>query len=451
MARLTVRRVLPVLAALLCIAPIAASMAGDLIPTPEFSEHEIRVSEPPEPDDPVWEWANVVVLLAALALASYFALVSRSRRALFVLAAASLIWFGFVREGCVCPIGATQNVVLALFDPSYAIPATVVAIFVLPLVFTLFFGRTFCAAVCPLGAAQELVAVRPIRVPAWIDHSLGLVPYIYLGAAVIYAASGTAFLVCRYDPFVAMFRLSGDANMLVFGACMLVLGLFIGRPYCRYLCPYGAVLALLSKVSKWHAKIAPEECIQCRLCEESCPYGAIREPTKLLPRETRPVARRRLAAMLIAMPILVALGAFLGATLDVPLSRLDPDVRLAEQIRLEDTGKVKETTDASDAFRNTGQPAVELYELSLERRGSFGALGMWLGAWVGLVIGVKLITLSRRRKRTDYVPDRTRCVSCARCYWYCPGEQVRLGLISDVSEMVDMEALAAEKERESVT
>lgn len=438
---------LPLVVALAWSAPIAVSLAGDLIPTPEFSDHDIPISMSPAPDSPGWEWTNVVVLLAALALASYFALVSRSRRALFVLAVASLVWFGFVRDGCVCSIGATQNVALALFDPTYAIPATVVAIFVLPLIFTLFFGRTFCAAVCPLGAAQELVAVRPIRVPSWVDHTLGLVPYIYLGAAVIYAAFGTAFLVCRYDPFVAMFRLSGDVNMLVFGACILVLGLFIGRPYCRYLCPYGAVLALLSKVSKWHARIAPEECIQCRLCEESCPYGAIREPTKPQSGQKRPVARRRLAAMLIATPILVVLGAALGGTLDVPLSRLDPDVRLAERIRLEDTGKVEEMTAASEAFRNTGQPAMELYELSLERRNRFGTLGLWLGAWVGLVIGVKLLTLSVRRKRTDYVPDRNRCVSCGRCYWYCPGEQVRLGLISDVSEMVDMEALAAQKER----
>ena len=63
-----------------------------------------------------------------------------------------------------------------------------------------------------------------------------------------------------------------------------------------------------------------------------------------------------------------------------------------------------------------------------------GCLG--LAAWTGLVIGFKLVTLSIRRKRTDYQPDRSRCVSCGRCYWYCPGEQVRLGLIRDVSEVV---------------
>ncbi len=52
------------------------------------------------------------------------------------------------------------------------------------------------------------------------------------------------------------------------------------------------------------------------------------------------------------------------------------------------------------------------------------------------MIGLKLVTLSIRRKRTDYQPDRSRCVSCGRCYWYCPSEQVRLGLIRDVSEVV---------------
>jgi ferredoxin len=317
----------------------------------------------------------------------------------------------------------------------------VVLLFVLPLVFTLFFGRTFCAAVCPLGAIQEVVAVRSVRVPSWLDHALGLIPHVYLGAAVIFAASGTAFVICRYDPFVAMFRLNGDVNMLVFGACLLFLGLFVGRPYCRYLCPYGAILGVLSKVAKWHAKIPPEECIQCRLCEDSCPYGAIQEPAPPLAPQAKPAARRRLAGMLLLTPVLIAAGIGLGMLLAVPLSRLDPQVRLAERIRLEETGQVVGTIDASEAFRGTGRPIRELYELALERRTRFRTLGAWLGAWTGLVIGVKLVTLSIRRKRTDYQPDRSRCVSCGRCYWYCPGEQVRLGLIRDVSEVVPLTAV----------
>jgi polyferredoxin len=419
--------------------------AGELIPTPEFSDHAIPISMPPPPESDAWEWINVALLCGALALASYFALVTRWRRGLFLLAIASLIWFGFVRDGCVCAIGATQNVTMALFDSTYAVPATIVLIFVLPLVFTLFFGRTFCAAVCPLGAAQELVAIRGgIRVPSWLDHALGLIPYIYLGAAVIFAASGTAFVICRYDPFVAMFRLGGDVNMLVFGGCILIFGIAIGRPYCRYLCPYGAILGVLSKMAKWHTKIPPDECIQCRLCEDSCPYGAIQEPTVTLPPQAKPVARKRLMLILILMPVLVATGAALGLLLAVPLARLDPDFRLAEQVRLEDTGQVQETTDASDAFRSSGRPVADLYSQAIDIRQKYRSLGSWLGAWVGLVIAVKLLTLSIRRKRTDYQPDRSRCVSCGRCYWYCPGEQVRLGLISDVSELVDLESTKRE-------
>jgi NosR/NirI family transcriptional regulator, nitrous oxide reductase regulator len=297
------------------------------------------------------------------------------------------------------------------------------------LIFTLFFGRTFCAAVCPLGAAQEVVALRPVRVPEWLEHALGIVPYLYLGAAVLFAATQSTFVICNYDPFVAFFRLSGSINMLVFGVCLLVIGVFVGRPYCRYLCPYGAILGLLSKVSKWHATIPPDECIKCRLCEDVCPYGAIREPTVEQSPAERVRARRRLAGMLVLLPVLVVLGSWLGQRMAVPLSRLHATVRLAEQVRMEETGRVEGTTDASDAFRNTGRAAKELYAEAIGLRHEFARAGLWLGAWVGLVIGAKLIHLSVRRRRWDYQPDKAACVSCGRCFWYCPPEQARLGLI----------------------
>jgi ferredoxin len=59
-----------------------------------------------------------------------------------------------------------------------------------------------------------------------------------------------------------------------------------------------------------------------------------------------------------------------------------------------------------------------------------------LGGWIGLVLAVKLLHLSVRRRRVDYHPDQSGCVSCGRCFLSCPVEQVRLGLIEDVSEVV---------------
>ncbi|MCH5373671.1 MAG: hypothetical protein JJ992_06820, partial [Planctomycetes bacterium] len=76
--------------ALLAVIAVAVpARAGDLIPVPEFSDHEVPISMPPLPDNPGWEWLNVGLLLGALILATYFALVNRSRRGMFVLGIAS--------------------------------------------------------------------------------------------------------------------------------------------------------------------------------------------------------------------------------------------------------------------------------------------------------------------------------------------------------------------------
>ncbi len=423
------------------VLAVAADLASaqEMIPIPDFTEYEISETPVPPARGETHQLLDLAALLLGLVLASYLALVRRSRRGLFLLTVASLAWLGFWRQGCVCPIGATQNVALAVFDPGYFVPWVVVALFTLPLVFTLFFGRTFCAAVCPLGAVQEIVAVRPVHVPAWLEHTLGLLAYIYLGAAVLFAGTGTAMVICRYDPFVALFRLSGSVNMLILAGCFLVVGVYVGRPYCRYLCPYGAILGLLSKVSRWHVRIPPDECIQCRLCEDSCPYGAIREPTVAQTAAQRRWGRRRTMLLILLLPLLLVTGGYLGTRLGVPLSRLHPTVRLAEQVRLEQTTQVQETTDASDAFRDTGQGIDELYGEAVAQLERFRVLGGWLGVWVGLVIAVKLLHLSIRRRRTDYQPDRSNCVACGRCFWYCPSEQAQQGWVRDL-EPVEGEA-----------
>jgi polyferredoxin len=420
--------------AVLAVASGVAQAEHYNVRPPQFQKHQIPELSPPEARSNALEYLDLAALVVALSLASFFALKLRSRKALFVLTLASLAWFGFWRAGCVCAIGATQNVTLALCDSSYGIPVFVVGFFVLPLVFTLFFGRTFCAAVCPLGAAQELVAVRPVKVPAWLEHALGLLPFLYLGLAVMLAATGTAFIICRYDPFVNFFRLGGGIHMLIFGGSVLLIGAFVGRPYCRYLCPYGAILGCLSRASRQHVRIPPEECIQCRLCEDACPYGAIQEPTVALSPAERRRGRRRLAAVLLLFPVLIAACAWAGTFLGGPLSRMDPTVRLAERVILEKTEGLEERTDASRAFYEALDPITEqeLARQAIDSRRRFRTAAGWLGAWVGLVIAVKLIHLSIRRRRVGFQPDRTNCVSCGRCFWYCPAEQARLGLIRDL-------------------
>ena len=333
------------------------TLGVERFPPPDFIETDHVIPSPtsPEPRQDVYEYIDVAVLLAALGLASYLVLKKRNRRAIFALTVFSLLYFGFWRKGCVCPIGSIQNIVFSIFDPDYAVPIVVVVFFLLPLVFTLFFGRTFCAAVCPLGAIQDMVLSRPISVPGWAESGLRLLAYIYLALAVLFAATGSAFVICRYDPFISIFRLSGSLNILILGGCLLLIGVFVGRPYCRFLCPYGVILRQMSRLSKWRVKITPDECIQCRLCEDSCQFGAIRKPSIQWPAKEYHVAKKRLALLLLLLPVLVFLGGWAGSGLKAVTSRAHETVRLAEQIYLEETGETEEITDASTAFRATGQ------------------------------------------------------------------------------------------------
>ncbi len=419
------RKLAALLTAVLIFVSARTVFAADLYPTPEFSSHPIPGAQTPAPRQSWRDYADLAFLTAALAAASFLAVKERSRTGLFLLSIVSLAWLGFWRKGCVCPIGAIQNVTQAVFDKDYVAGGVVIAIFALPLLFTLFFGRSFCASVCPLGAVQELVAVRPVQVPTWIDHALGLLAYVYLGAAVLFAATGSAWIICRYDPFVGLFRLTSSASMLALSAAFLGVGLFIGRPYCRWLCPYGAILALLSRVSWRHLKIPPVQCVQCRLCEDACPYGAIRRPTVSLSPAERLAGRRRLIVVLSAAPILIAAGAGLGFAMRSSLAGLHPTVQLAEEIRLEQSGQVTTRSDATEAFRATGESVESLYGRADTIVEKFAWGGALLGGWVGLVFAVKLVQLSVRRQRTVFEPDRGACVSCGRCFWYCPEEHAR--------------------------
>ena len=405
-------------------------------PPPDFVETDHVIPSPtsPGPRQDVYEYIDAAVLLAALGLASYLVLKKRSRRAIFALSVFSLLYFGFWRKGCVCSIGAIQNIVLSVFDRDYAVPIVVLVFFLLPLVFTLFFGRTFCAAVCPLGAIQDMVLSRPVSVPGWAESGLRLFAYVYLAAAVLFAATGSAFVICRYDPFISIFRLSGSINMLILGGCMLLIGVFVGRPYCRFICPYGVILRQLSRLSKWRVTITPDECIQCRLCEDSCPYGAIRKPAAQWPAQEYHVAKKRLAFLLLLLPVLVFLGGWAGSSLKSVTSRAHETVRLAEQIYMEETGKTEEITDSSTAFRATGQEIKELYEQASNIRARFELGGWILGGFIGLVIGLKLIGLSVWRQRTDYEADRASCLACGRCFNYCPREHLRLKKTKEVAD-----------------
>ena len=399
-------------------------MADFRFPMPDFSTgYEHPAVHTPPPSNAMVGW-DVAVLLLALSLATFLVLKRRKRREIFALTLFSLLYFGFWRNGCVCSVGSLQNIVAGITDTSYGVPLTVLIFFAAPLIFALFFGRVFCAAVCPLGAIQEAVAVKPVKVPIAVEKVLSILPIIYLGLTVLSVTLGAGFLICQYDPFVGFFRMGASFGMLLFGGLMLLLGIFVARPYCRFLCPYGVLLNWASKLSKWHATITPSDCIQCDLCTDSCPYNAINEPPPETAPEPRKKGARRLGILILLVPLFMLVGGGAGSLLREPLSRLHPTVRLAERIAGEELGRYSTTILESETFRASDTPNAELYAEAVELKSRFGRGGKILGLFIGFVIGCKLIAVSIFRQRTNYEPDRGTCYSCGRCFKYCPVEKI---------------------------
>ncbi len=415
-----------VLICLLILVAAGAAGAIERFPPPQFTTgHQMPSPTVPGPRSDVLAYVDVGVLVLALLAGAYLSLSKRSRSGILILTIFSIAYFGFYRKGCICPIGSIQNMASSLFDPGYILPAVVGMFFILPLGFSLVTGRTFCGGVCPLGALQDVVLLKPLRVPGWLSHPLGIIPWIYLGFGVLFAATGSAYIICEFDPFVGFFRLGGGAIPMGLGIGLLALGVLVGRPYCRFLCPYGALLRIGSWFSKWRVTISPNECINCRLCESSCPYGAIRHPVKTTGKGQVLEGKSRLSALLIALPLVICAGAALGYLASGSLSHANPTVRLADRVYMEHSGQVQGKTDESYAFDKLSVAPSGLYTDALRLRGQFKVGSTALGGWIALVVMLKLIMLSLRRSRGEYEADVSDCVACGRCFNWCPVERAR--------------------------
>jgi ferredoxin/Na+-translocating ferredoxin:NAD+ oxidoreductase RnfG subunit len=156
-------------------------------------------------------------------------------------------------------------------------------IVVFTIVTTLFWGRVFCSSLCPFGALQDFITrIVPkkwqLQVPQAIHDKALYIKYGVLALLVVTSLTFSDISLFQYfEPFGTIFYFSRSMVLWVILAAFLVASMFISRFYCRYACPLGAALGVTSFLSPFRINRV-QQCEVCKVCEKSCPTGAIRGP-----------------------------------------------------------------------------------------------------------------------------------------------------------------------------
>jgi polyferredoxin len=396
-------------------------MAQNRFPKPDFESGYVYPDQHfVHPNEAFWVYIDIALLVLLMSFVAWAVIKKQIRWPVILTSVISIAYFGFFRHGCVCSIGAVQNVALGVTSDSYTIPLFVLLLFVLPIIFALLFGRVFCAGVCPLGALQEVVNIKNYKLSKAVTGVLSIFPWVYLGFAVLFAITNSRFIICHYDPFVGIFRLGGELPMLIFGIILLIFSVFTGRPFCRFICPYGVILGLFSRVSFFKVKITKKECINCQLCHNACPVDAICPPYENKVKESRSIGVKRILRYMVFLPLMVIAGAGAMYSLSNKLSKINKEVRLYNMVIENEMQPQAVQSLELQAFYGAGRFVEDLEAQVVVIKKDFRLYSSTIGAFLGLIIGLTLIGLSTKRTRKFYEIDGANCVGCGRCFGYCP-------------------------------
>jgi polyferredoxin len=149
------------------------------------------------------------------------------------------------------------------------------------------FRKAFCSWLCPVGTISEYlwrmgrkIFGRNVQLFRWVDIPLRGLKYLLLGFFVwaVSSMSATAIAAFMRSPYgivadvkmLNFFRFIGTTGLIVLGI-LVVSSLFVQNFWCRYLCPYGALLGLASVFSPLRIRRNLQTCIDCAKCAKACP------------------------------------------------------------------------------------------------------------------------------------------------------------------------------------
>jgi len=195
------------------------------------------------------------------------------------------------------PIGALVSLKQLILTRQYdTLHPAGLTIFIAALVLGLLFRKGFCGWLCPVGFTSELLnsltsrvtatarhsrSPYLLRLPPWLDYPLALVKYLLLGFflyIILWQMDLTALENFSRSPY----SITTDARMLLFFLqpsnlalaimiALVVVSIVFRNFWCRYLCPYGALVGLLALAGPLQIARDSRKCIDCKKCEDNCP------------------------------------------------------------------------------------------------------------------------------------------------------------------------------------
>lgn len=187
----------------------------------------------------------------------------------------------------VCPFGGVVTIYQYTTSGSFVqkIHESSFVLMIIGFLLAILFGPVFCGWVCPLGTVQEWVSSLGRKffrrrfnhfVPAKLDNILRYTRYLVLAWVIYMTASTGTLIFSAYDPYFALFNLwssevawSGILILVV----TLALSLFVERPWCKYACPYGAVLGLSNLFRIFGIRRNQNTCKADGACSIMCPMN----------------------------------------------------------------------------------------------------------------------------------------------------------------------------------
>jgi len=160
-------------------------------------------------------------------------------------------------------------------------------IFLAIILVSLVIGRAFCSWICPIGLLSEKLGdlgehfFGRIKLPRWLDYPLRSLKYLLLGFfvySIFFLMSDMAVKAFLNSPYNAVadlkmyeFFANVSRTALIVLTFLFLASVFIRNFWCRYLCPYGALLGITSLLSPNKITRNADSCIDCAKCAKACP------------------------------------------------------------------------------------------------------------------------------------------------------------------------------------